>query len=55
MKNAILRFANQPLEEWLGDYPQQVAISVIHLVISQEISDTLGNNDFEGPDGEANL
>ena len=34
MKNAILRFANQPIEEWVGDYPQQVAISVIHLVIS---------------------
>ena len=34
MKNAILRFANQPIEEWIGDYPQQVAISVIHLVIS---------------------
>jgi hypothetical protein len=55
MKNAILRFANQPLEEWLGDYPQQVAISVLHLVISQEINDTLANTDFEGPDGEANM
>jgi len=22
MKNAILRFANQPLEEWICDYPQ---------------------------------
>ena len=21
MKNAILRFSNQPIEEWIGDYP----------------------------------
>ena len=49
MKNAILRFANQPIEEWIGDYPQQVAISVIHLIISQEITDTLGHADFDSP------
>ena len=49
MKNAILRFANQPIEEWIGDYPQQVAISVIHLVVSQEISDTLAHADFDSP------
>jgi hypothetical protein len=54
MKNAILRFANQPLEEWICDYPQQVAISVIHLVISQEINDTLAHTDIDGPDVEAN-
>lgn len=47
MKNAILRFPNQPIEEWISDYPQQVAISVIHLVISQEITDTLAHAEFE--------
>jgi len=50
MKNAILRFATQPIEEWIGDYPQQVAISVIHLIVSQEITDTLSNVDFDAPD-----
>lgn len=50
MKNAILRFASQPLEEWIGDYPQQVAISVLHLVVSEEISATLGPSEFEGGD-----
>ena len=49
MKNAILRFSNQPIEEWLCDYPQQVTISVIHLVISQEINDTLSHVEFQGP------
>ena len=50
MKNALLRFASQPIEEWVLDYPQQVAISVIHLVLAQEINDTLSNFDFESPD-----
>ena len=50
MKNALLRFASQPIEEWIGDYPQQVCISVIHLVIAQEINDTLSNIDFDAPD-----
>lgn len=50
MKNALLRFASQPIEEWVCDYPQQVSISVLHLIISQEITDTLGNVDFETPE-----
>ena len=33
MKNGILRFSNQPIEEWVLDYPQQVAISVLHIVL----------------------
>ena len=49
MKNAILRFSNQPIEEWIGDYPQQVAISVIHLVVSQEINDFLSHAEFDSP------
>lgn len=54
MKNAILRFADQPIEEWMLDYPQQIAISTVHLVISQEINDLLANTDFEGPDADQN-
>lgn len=33
------------------DYPQQVGISVVHLVLSQEINDILGHVEFD-EDGE---
>lgn len=38
----------------MNDYPQQISISTLHLVISQEINDTLANTDFEGPDADQN-
>ena len=47
MKNGILRFSNQPIEEWVLDYPQQVAISVLHLILCQEIQDILSHADYE--------
>lgn len=47
MKNAILRFTNQPMEEWVLDYPQQVSISVIHLIISQEVNEILSHVELE--------
>ena len=34
MKNAIERFPTEPLEEWVLDYPQQVSITVLHLILS---------------------
>ena len=56
MKNGILRFANQPIEEWILDYPQQVSISVLHLVLCQEIQDRLAGVEYEpiDPDDASN-
>ena len=50
MKNGILRFSNQPIEEWILDYPQQVAISVLHLILCQEINDILSHAEYEAID-----
>ena len=50
MKNGILRFSNQPIEEWILDYPQQVSISVLHMVLCQEITDILSHAEYESID-----
>ena len=50
IKNGILRFSNQPIEEWILDYPQQVSISVLHMILSQEINDILSHADYESID-----
>ena len=39
--NAVQRFTTEPLEDWVLDYPQQVSIQVLHLILSQEITDLL--------------
>lgn len=41
MVDAIENFTQEPIEEWALDYPQQVTISTIHLILSQEINDIL--------------
>lgn len=45
MLGSIQRFTQEPLEEWVLDYPQQISISVIHLILSQEITDILSSNE----------
>lgn len=45
MISSIQRFTQEPLEEWVLDYPQQISISVIHLILSQEITDILSSNE----------
>ena len=54
MKNGILRFSNQPIEEWILDYPQQVAITVLHIVLCQEIQDRLAGAEYEQIDPDDN-
>jgi hypothetical protein len=41
------------MEQWILDYPQQITISTLHLILSQEITDVLANNDKKpvDPDG----
>lgn len=46
MNDSIENFMREPLEEWILDYPQQVAISTLHLILSQEINDILANTDY---------
>jgi hypothetical protein len=38
---AVSSFPNQPLDEWILDYPQQIIITVLHLILSHEISEVL--------------
>jgi hypothetical protein len=41
MSYAVTSFPNQSLDEWALDYPQQVVMSVLHLVLSHEINEVL--------------
>ena len=34
MIDSIENFTSEPLEEWVLDYPQQVALSTMHLILS---------------------
>lgn len=54
MKNGILRFSSQPIEEWILDYPQQAAISILHIVLCQEIHDRLAGVEYEPIDPDDN-
>lgn len=41
MIDSIENFTREPIEEWVLDYPQQIALSTMHLILSQEITDIL--------------
>lgn len=41
MQYAIKSFATRAIDEWILDYPQQVVVSVICLVLTNEINDIL--------------
>lgn len=41
MSYAVTSFPNQALDEWALDYPQQVILSVLHLILSHEINEVL--------------
>ena len=41
MQYAIKSFATRSLDEWLLDYPQQVVIATINLVLSNEVNGIL--------------
>lgn len=47
LKNSVERFGYQPIEEWVLDYPQQVVISSLHLILTQEIGDLLSGVQYE--------
>lgn len=38
---AVSSFPNLPLDEWILDYPQQIILSVLHLILSHEINEVL--------------
>lgn len=38
---AVSSFPNQALDEWVLDYPQQIILSVLHLILSHEINEVL--------------
>ena len=38
---AVSSFPKQSLDEWILDYPQQVIITTIHLILSHEINELL--------------
>lgn len=44
---SIENFLVDPLEEWILDYPQQIAISTLHLILSQEVHDLLTSKDYD--------
>jgi len=47
MKSAIERFVTEPIEEWALDYPQQVSISVLSLILSHEITEILNSHKYD--------
>ena len=38
---AVSSFPNQAIDEWILDYPQQVVLTTIHLILSHEINELL--------------
>lgn len=47
MKSAVEKFVSEPIEEWALDYPQQISISVLLLILSHEITEILNSNTYE--------
>lgn len=41
MQYAVKSFATRALDEWILDYPQQIVITTINLILSNEINDIL--------------
>jgi len=49
---AVSSFPNQPLDEWVLDYPQQIVLTTLHLILSHEVNEILeSNKDIQG-DGQ---
>lgn len=38
---AVSSFPHQPLDEWVLDYPQQIILTTLHLILSHEINEIL--------------
>jgi hypothetical protein len=38
---AVSSFPNQPLDEWVLDYPQQIVLTTLHLILSHEVNEIL--------------
>lgn len=53
MLDSIENFMQEPLEEWVLDYPQQIALSTLHLILSQEVNDILTNTDYAAAEAAA--
>jgi hypothetical protein len=37
----VTSFPNQPLDEWVLDYPQQIILTTLHLIVSHEVNEIL--------------
>ena len=60
MQYAVKSFATRALDEWVLDYPQQVVMTTLNLVLTNEINDILEERqrqkeleDAEGSDNDA--
>jgi len=39
INESVQSFQKRPLDEWILDYPQQIILTSIHLILTHEIND----------------
>ena len=44
---AVSSFPKQSLNEWVLDYPQQIVLTTLHLILTHEINEVLENYENE--------